>query len=288
MADTQWVSVSELARAVTHESNLPFGSSIETIHGQACPVIRPETPEKPQGFQLGFFRLPRLVICHLELDGFARELLDEISIGARNEVAVKVWESASKCGINPVLWVDDASYPSLEGAPLPPWRKLWMTFEFKVADGTTDSLFHGALSAALFAVGLVLSVVPHTYEDGADEFDLELEAGLPEGATSKIEVNRYERSRRNRMVCLSVHGFECKACGMNFHSTYGEVGREFIEVHHKVPIASMGGSYVVNPITDLVPLCSNCHRMVHRHEPPYSPEAISEMIVGQKGQFPLS
>jgi predicted HNH restriction endonuclease len=51
---------------------------------------------------------------------------------------------------------------------------------------------------------------------------------------------------------------------MDFAKTYGDLGKEFIEVHHLYPVAQ--GERNVNPITDLIPLCSNCHSMIHRQE----------------------
>lgn len=45
---------------------------------------------------------------------------------------------------------------------------------------------------------------------------------------------------------------------------YGERGKDYIEVHHVVPLASREEEATVNPDTDLVVLCANCHRMIHR------------------------
>ena len=53
------------------------------------------------------------------------------------------------------------------------------------------------------------------------------------------------------------------ACGFNFEEYYGEIGKGFIEVHHVVPLAKAGKTET-NPETDVVVLCANCHRMVHR------------------------
>ena len=53
------------------------------------------------------------------------------------------------------------------------------------------------------------------------------------------------------------------ACGFNFGEFYGDIGREFIEVHHLVPLSS-AGQRETNPETDLIVLCANCHRIVHR------------------------
>ncbi len=73
----------------------------------------------------------------------------------------------------------------------------------------------------------------------------------------------YERSQRNRQQALEIHGTRCMACGFNFDEVYGSVyARGFIEVHHVRSITEINGP--VNPETDLVPLCSNCHSMAHR------------------------
>ena len=45
---------------------------------------------------------------------------------------------------------------------------------------------------------------------------------------------------------------------------YGELGQGFIHVHHIVPISKIGKEYKIDPINDLVPVCPNCHAMLHR------------------------
>lgn len=58
-------------------------------------------------------------------------------------------------------------------------------------------------------------------------------------------------------------GYICKVCGFVFEKVYGEWGKDYIEIHHIKPISSVG-EQIVNPDTDLIPFCSNCHRMIHR------------------------
>ena len=77
-----------------------------------------------------------------------------------------------------------------------------------------------------------------------------------------ISVKR-ERDPMLRKNALAIHGYDCMACGFNFEEYYGEIGKDFIEVHHVVPLANAGETET-NPETDLVVLCANCHRMVHR------------------------
>jgi hypothetical protein len=93
-----------------------------------------------------------------------------------------------------------------------------------------------------------------------------LDGRFTEGTVKELLSKRYERDAQARKMCLQIHGYDCKACGLNFEQTYGEIGRNFIEVHHVKPISEKGGSYEIDPKEDLVPLCPNCHRMIHRGE----------------------
>ena len=66
-------------------------------------------------------------------------------------------------------------------------------------------------------------------------------------------------------MALDIHGYNCMACKFNFESFYGEIGKHFIEVHHIIPLTEVG-ERETNPETDLIVLCANCHRMVHRRK----------------------
>ncbi|PGQ44865.1 HNH endonuclease, partial [Bacillus thuringiensis] len=75
---------------------------------------------------------------------------------------------------------------------------------------------------------------------------------------------KYERNIKNRKKAIEIHGLNCYACGFNFEEIYGERGKDFIEIHHIKPLSTLEEAIVIDPETDLVPLCANCHRMVHR------------------------
>lgn len=87
--------------------------------------------------------------------------------------------------------------------------------------------------------------------------------GYPEGAKEMVFVNRYERDPRNRRACIGHYGYRCQACGMDFGEKYGSQANGFIHVHHVVPVSELGDGYIIDPIKDLIPLCPNCHAMVH-------------------------
>jgi len=98
--------------------------------------------------------------------------------------------------------------------------------------------------------------------------ELEMGRTYVEGAKRQIRVNAYERDPRARKACIAQHGTRCAACGLSFEERYGPIGRDFIHVHHLRPLAATGKVERVNPQTDLVPICPNCHAMIHRSKRP--------------------
>ncbi|RQO40183.1 hypothetical protein DBR39_04335 [Chryseobacterium sp. KBW03] len=82
----------------------------------------------------------------------------------------------------------------------------------------------------------------------------------------KVYISRKaERNLSLRKRAIKLHGTTCMACGFNFGKSYGIWGEGFIEVHHLIPLAgNIINERITNPEKDLVVLCANCHRMVHR------------------------
>lgn len=108
--------------------------------------------------------------------------------------------------------------------------------------------------------------------------DLVGDRSYVEGLAQQVLVNRYERSIEARKACIEHYKCVCQVCRINFTQRYGSVGIGFIHVHHRVPIATIGGDYRVDPIKDLVPVCPNCHAMLHRREPPLEIEELQGML----------
>jgi 5-methylcytosine-specific restriction protein A len=96
-----------------------------------------------------------------------------------------------------------------------------------------------------------------------------------EGAKKTITVNAYERNLDARKACIDALGCSCLICGFNFESTYGERGKGFIHVHHLIPLSDIQCDYKINPITDLIPVCPNCHAMLHRNGHTISPTDVT-------------
>lgn len=104
-----------------------------------------------------------------------------------------------------------------------------------------------------------------------------------EGAVREVVVNAYERNSQARAACIDHHKAVCAACEFDFGLVYGEVASGFIHVHHIVPLSSIGAEYKLNPITDLIPLCPNCHAVVHLGAEVMSIEDLKKRLAAGKG-----
>lgn len=100
-----------------------------------------------------------------------------------------------------------------------------------------------------------------------------------EGAVQQISVNKYERDRKARDACLSHYGYVCQICHMKLSDVYGAIAETLIHVHHVKPISEVGDSYTVDPISDLIPVCPNCHAVIHLKIPPYTPQDLIDLIL---------
>lgn len=111
-------------------------------------------------------------------------------------------------------------------------------------------------------------------EEAVKEVVLEILARGPTEPEGKLRTEggkkvyvswRYERRAENRKDAIRIHGLKCMACEFDFSERYGEYGEGYIEVHHAMPLAEHGRRET-DPETDLLVLCSNCHRMTHRRK----------------------
>ena len=103
-----------------------------------------------------------------------------------------------------------------------------------------------------------------------------------EGGSKKIIVNSYERDPKAREECIKHYGCFCQVCRFDFEKAYGDVGKGYIHVHHIVPLSTINASYVVNPIKDLLPLCPNCHAMIHKFKPTPHPKVLKELLLNKE------
>lgn len=86
---------------------------------------------------------------------------------------------------------------------------------------------------------------------------------LLEGSKKTVTVNAFERNPTARKQCIQHHGDTCAVCGFRFAHIFGDDFEGVIHVHHIKPLSEITQEYVVDPIKDLIPVCPNCHLVIH-------------------------
>jgi 5-methylcytosine-specific restriction endonuclease McrA len=100
-----------------------------------------------------------------------------------------------------------------------------------------------------------------------------------EGIIHSVLSSQVERNIFARQACIEYYGYKCQICSFDFVDKYGELGKNFIHVHHIEDISLKGGEYTVNPKKDLIPVCPNCHAMLHKQRPAMMPDELKRIMV---------
>ncbi|MCL2056848.1 MAG: HNH endonuclease [Oscillospiraceae bacterium] len=126
----------------------------------------------------------------------------------------------------------------------------------------------GGLGGGIWGIrDLDVLYAPETFDFISDgEYKNVNQREFAEGMQKQIVVNSYERNTSLRRECIKLYGTDCKICTFNFEKHYGIRGKGFIEIHHLVPLSEIKQDYFATP-DDLLPLCSNCHSIIHRFKP---------------------
>ena len=112
----------------------------------------------------------------------------------------------------------------------------------------------------------------------ANSFEPLIGPVFEEGEQS-TRLSRYvERNAAARQRCLEIHGYQCQVCEKSMSDLYGEKGKGVIDVHHLQELAQRDGRHIVDPEKDLIPVCPNCHRMIHTTQPALNPQAVRDML----------
>ena len=98
------------------------------------------------------------------------------------------------------------------------------------------------------------------------------------GSIKEVTLTVFERNRTARLKCIEHYGSNCQVCEFNFGEFYGDIGDGFIHVHHLTPIAKIGEKYKIDPIKDLIPVCPNCHNILHMQKTPLTIEQLREKL----------
>jgi predicted HNH restriction endonuclease len=83
--------------------------------------------------------------------------------------------------------------------------------------------------------------------------------------------------------CKFRDEYVCRICSMRYRDVYGVLGAEFAEAHHIVPLGKLKGS-TRTKLEDLITVCANCHRMLHRMRGKKSDIPQLRRIVRRRGR----
>ena len=104
-----------------------------------------------------------------------------------------------------------------------------------------------------------------------------------DGQRRRREANYFARNPALVRDAKIRDRFQCRICQFKFEDVYGAVGRDFIECHHLNPLAEQpresGSAPFVTRLDEVISVCSNCHRMLHRRRPAYSPDEIRSLLL---------
>ena len=117
-------------------------------------------------------------------------------------------------------------------------------------------------------------------------FTDEEEKDFPEGKES-YRYHKY-RERNQKVIRLAKAQriitdplLKCDVCEFSFQERYGQVGIDYIEAHHCIPL-SESKTVVKTRVSDFALVCSNCHRMLHRHRPWLEIKDIRSLVKRKK------
>ena len=278
------LDLQHLAQRISTETGLTF--HVDMVVGRAY-LLRPAEVSKDHAFSIRVNPDWRRLHISFEPGKFAGDLLSKMGqVDQAGRMAFQtILENCVVLGSEIDFRVNDI--PSAVNAE-EIWKQRWNRMSLTLSKGQLDfdtgnnaadqeivCRWTGRFAAAVVAI-LPVQQDKQLHVDSLQHY--------PEGAVSTVRVNRYERDRRNRAAAISIHGVECKACGLNFGERYGAIASGFIEVHHITPLSQLGAEYIIDPSRDLVPLCPNCHAVAHRQEPPLSIDKI-RMLLHLSKQF---
>ena len=206
----------------------------------------------------------------------SREMMEAISdssITCRNDAA-RYFTSLETLGGRTVLTINDQNYSAGDFSS---WPVHWDSFSISYTrmpiherdDWARPSDFSEDLESI---VRSMLSLIM--------DRDHEL---LPLEGTERLRTSReYERNPIYRRLCIAKYGYRCQICGFDFEKVYGELGKHYIQVHHILPVSEYSHAQTINPETDLIPVCPNCHAMLHRKKTVLLPAELQDILKQQK------
>ncbi len=237
--------------------------------------IQPADLPSPIGFTVDIHIGWRSIEARFIPGTFAAELVRAMEQSdAQQRIAFRIFaKAAQNAGANLTFRINSAPTDPMSES----WPHGWTSCDLSLRRGNlmwgedVESDDEQIRSWTCRFVGLIVALLPL-------EPVVPAVTGETEGAVVQVLSKRYERSRLNRAACIELKGSCCIVCGFDFGATYGPIGEGFIHVHHVISVSVVGQGTVIDPSRDLVPVCPNCHAMLHTSRPPLLPHALRAVM----------
>jgi hypothetical protein len=220
-------------------------------------IIRDANTDQGKGFKIILNKEPRYIHAIIEFEDYAKQLMDYADkiLQEENLIIKNIFDAKSNLSGKIYRQQVEKIFEPQTREP----KAWWITLEYKRGLDEKQDIITFVDSMICF----VFFLLPYKTE------------GVIEG--HKYLESVYERSPINRKICLAFHGYRCKICDINLKETYSSINHESIHVHH-LNLISKNGVSIPDPIKDMVPLCPNCHHIIHLRTPQYSLEEVRTML----------
>ncbi len=250
------------------------GIQYQTAYNSGSKCIRFTTPTifevlPPAKMKIGVWKTG--ILLQYEIYNNGTNLLFQLSL---SDIDLKVRQ---KKRMEKFLAAAGAAYrPDRNGIiPVRQWT-FKIGEDVKQAQPVLDEIFIYVLPFFEFQIRCWLKDPKHMILQSLEKVEPDTDK---EGKETQSSVNLFERNPEARKKCLAYYGTSCQICGFDFGEFYGPEFAGKIEVHHIVPLSEIRQEYKVDPIKDLIPVCSNCHTALHSKEVGvYTPEELKQMI----------
>lgn len=154
------------------------------------------------------------------------------------------------------------------------FSKNWQQTNFSLSDEQAD---------------LVTKLLNLKTNNESQNNDIDMAFTRPEGRLMQSIHLRRERNfqliNEAKKLFKKTHGGKlfCEICRFSFKEVYGSIGENFIEAHHIIPVSQMKIDHKTS-ISELMMLCSNCHRMAHRENGMETLQNIKKSFDHEKNQ----
>lgn len=268
-----------LARQIADRLGIP----VRIEHRDSTWSVAIEDVEVNASFTIEFRRAWRSAQAVLVWGTFARPCIQKLGEAAPiNRASVAALASVLPKGVRTEFIVNGIERSLTEPEA---WPTKWTTVQWSLLKRNLPGDDMKAADWEQVASDLVVPLLAMLVSLlGVEE--VHCDTSVVEGSARESHSLRYERKKINREICLQIRGARCLCCELSMGDKYGKFASNLIEVHHVVPASVMGPNYRVNPLIDLIPVCPNCHRVLHLSDPPMPPEKLRSILRFDLNHFP--